>query len=161
MTSASTSLKWWMRFGPFQLKCPTNPRTGLLPGFPEPTELKPCWPGALSEGDEEGPSQRLPFPFHRWLEGPSIKDQSKETSFPSLLHVWLSSQVGMACTWWALDTPDRDSELWQSRCSAELAASGLALSLLLASSTGKLIAAVILLFVPVYIPGIRYLNAIK
>lgn len=49
----------------------------------------------------------------------------------------------------------------KSRCSAELADSGLALSLLLPSLTGKLIAVVILLFVLVYIPRIRYLNDIK
>lgn len=54
-----------MGFGPFQVKYPINPHTGLLPGFSEPTELKPCRPGALSEGDEEGPSQLLSFPFHR------------------------------------------------------------------------------------------------
>ena len=49
----------------------------------------------------------------------------------------------------------------KSRYSAELPGSILALFKLLASSTGKLIAAVFLLFVPVYIPGIRYLNDIK
>lgn len=61
--------------------------------------------------------------------------------------------MGMTCTRWALESPDGDS--------AELSGSGLALSLLLASSIGKFIAVVILLFVPVYTPGIRYLNDIK
>ena len=49
----------------------------------------------------------------------------------------------------------------KSQYSAELPGSSLALSKLLASLTGKLIAVVILLFVPVYIPGIRYLNDIE
>lgn len=68
----------------------------------------------------------------------------------------------MIYTQWAPVTADRD---WvvnlESWCFAEFPGSGPAPSLLLASGTGKLIAVVILLFVPVYIPGIRYLNDIK
>lgn len=79
--------------------------------------------------------------------------ESKQTSLPSCLHVWLSPKTGMTCTWGALESSDRDS--------AELSGSGLALSLLLASLIGKFIAVVILHFVPVYTPGIRYLNDIK
>lgn len=103
--------KMKMGLGSCQLKCPTHQTTGL-PGFSEPTELKPCWSRALC-GRWGGPSQKLSFPFHCWLEVPSIKVQRvNRLSFPSHLHVWLSLKAGMTYTQRALGSSGRDSELW-------------------------------------------------
>lgn len=64
----------------------------------EPIELKPCSLELSLREMGRGHANYFHFHFIADWKGQASKTREKRLPFPSVLHVWLSSQVGMACT---------------------------------------------------------------